>query len=294
MSAGAIQPAAIRTAAGPVAPPGPVTVIQPRTGWLRCDLAEIWQFRDLLKLLAWRDIQVRYKQTVLGAAWAVLQPLLSMVVFTVVFGRLLGLDRTVGSQPYPVFLYAGLLPWTFFAAALTASGNSLVSHANLLCKVRFPRLVLPLAAAGAPLLDLAVAVSVLLGLMLWFGIAWTWSLLLLPLMAAAAMLAALSLGLLLSALTVTYRDFRHVVPFLVQLGFFVTPVLAPASVVPPAYQWLLWLNPAGGPVAGFRAAALGLPMPWPALALSGGVSLLLLLAGLAYFGRTESRFADVV
>ncbi len=264
-------------------------VIEPRRSGALSDLSKLWRYREMLGFLALRDIQVRYRQSVLGAAWAVIQPLGLMVVITLV-RKLLG----IGTGADPVLIFAGLLPWTFFSAGITASTNSLVNNAGMLRKVYFPRLVLPISALGAPLMDLLVALGVLGGLMAWFGIAWNLQLLLLPLLVLSAMVAALGFGVLLSALTVTYRDFRHVVPFLVQLLFFVTPVIYTAADVPEHHRWLLGLTPIGGVIEAFRAAILNQPLDWTAWASSLQFGLLSLLVGVCYFLRAERRFADVV
>jgi len=271
-----------------------VQVIRPAEGWIRIDWRELWQFRELLYFLTWRDVKIRYKQTALGAAWAVLQPFLTMVVFALFFGRLAGLDRKTGGVPYPIYVYAGLLPWTFFASALAASGNSLVGSSNLITKIYFPRLSIPLAAVGAGLVDLAVSFTVLVGLMLFYRTPLSWQLLLVPLFLAGTVLVATGVGALLAALTVAYRDFQYVVPFMIQLWLFVTPVIYPSSIVPERWRWVLFLNPMAGLIEGFRAAFLARPLDWPAIALSVLISLGLFLAGTAYFQQVEDRFADII
>jgi lipopolysaccharide transport system permease protein len=269
--------------------------IEPRKGWRLKELAEVWQYRDLLWYLALRDVRVRYKQTALGASWAILQPLITMVVLNLFFGQVLGVAKRVGDVPYPVFLYAGLLPWQFFATAVNLSSSSLVSNAGLLRKVYFPRLVAPLAALGVPLVDYLAAAGVLGALMLFFGVSFQWQLLLLPLALASTVVAALGVGLLLSALTVSYRDFRHVVPFLVQTWFFVTPVIYPSRLAEhPLLQSLLQLNPMGGTIEAARAAVLGTPIDYVGWLISLEVATVMLIAGLAYFNRVERRFADIV
>lgn len=270
-----------------------VTVIEPRRGWQAVGLGKLWAHRDLLYFLAARDIQVRYKQTALGAFWAVLQPFVMMVVLSVFFGRVFDMSQKT-SVPYPVFVYAGLLPWMFFAAAVTASTNSLVTNANMLRKVYFPRIAVPVAAVGAPLLDYAVSFSVLLGLMGWYGVVPTGQLLVLPVCVLITVVAALGVGVLLSGLTVSYRDFRYVVPFMIQVWFFVTPVIWPVSVVPERYHWLLRLNPMGGTIEAFRASVLGEVIDYGALGVSASVAVVSLVVGLVYFARVERRFADVV
>ncbi len=270
-----------------------VTVIEPRRGWRSLGLAKLWRHRDLLYFLAVRDIQVRYKQTALGAIWAVLQPFVMMVVLSVFFGRVFDMSEKT-AVPYPIFVYAGLLPWMFFAAAVSASTNSLITNANMLRKVYFPRLTVPVAAVGAPLLDYAVSFSVLLGLMGWYGFAPTGQMILMPLCVLITIVAALGVGILLSGLTVSYRDFRYVVPFMIQVWFFVTPVIWPVSVVAEKYHWLLALNPMGGTIEAFRASILGNAVDYGGLAVSGGISVAFLVGGLVYFARVERRFADVV
>lgn len=274
----------------------PAVVLRPGRSWQLIQLGKLWRFRELLAFLAWRDIKVRYKQTSLGALWAVLQPFVMMVVLNLFFGRVFDInmeDKTSGI-PYPIFLYAGLLPWTFFAAAVTASTNSLVSNANMLRKVYFPRLIMPLSSVGAPLMDYMVAFGVLLGLMGWYGVIPTAQLLLLPLFVLVTIVAALGVGIGLSGLTVSYRDFRYVVPFMLQVWFFITPVIWPVTIVSEEYHWLLRLNPMSGTIEAFRAAVLGTTIDVGALMISTGVAFLALFLGLGYFGYAERRFADVV
>ena len=260
----------------------PITVLQARRGWQTIDLARLWRFRDLLLFMALRDIKVRYKQTALGAVWAVLQPFAMMVVIAVFLGRFTGVTS-------PVFLYAGLLPWTFFAASVNGSTNSLVSNAGMLRKIYFPRLILPVAAVGAPLMDYMVAFTVLAGLMAWYGVAPTFDILLLPLLVLLTVVAALGVGVTLSAMTVRFRDFRYVVPFLIQVMFFATPVIYPIHL-----PWLVRLNPMGGTIAAFRAAVTGEPIDFVALACSGAIACIMLAVGLALFARAERKFADLV
>jgi lipopolysaccharide transport system permease protein len=271
-----------------------LTVIEPPRGWAGVRWSELWLYRELLYFLTWRDVKIRYKQTVLGAAWAILQPFMTMVVFSLIFGRLAGLGAKTGGVPYPVYVYAGLLPWTFFAGAITNSANSLVGSANLVTKVYFPRLIIPLAAAGAGLVDLAVSFVVLLGLMLYYGIVPSWELVFLPLFLIGVLGTATGVASILSALTVTYRDFQYVVPFLVQLWMFVTPVIYPPTLVPEKWRWLLALNPMAGLIDGFRAALLARPLDWPQIGIALAASAILFLAGAAYFHQGERRFADVI
>ena len=265
------------------------TVLRARRGWQPVALANLWRYRELLGFLSLRDIQVRYKQTVLGAAWAVLQPVAMMVALTAL--------RTImgmGGATVPVLIFAALLPWTFFAASVTASTNSLVANSHMLRKIYFPRLIIPLAAVGAPLLDYGVAFVVLAAMMWWFQVAFTWQLLLLPLLVVTTIVAALGVGVMLSALTVKYRDFRYVVTLLIQVWFFATPVIYCVAEIPEPYRWLMMLNPMGGTIAAFRAAVMGTPIDLVAWAVSAQVALLCLLLGVIYFGRAERQFADVV
>jgi len=281
----------VTAAASAVATP-PVRVYRRRRGWIAVEWRELWEFRELLLFLAWRDITVRYKQTALGAAWAVLQPALTMVVFTLLFGRLAHLPSD--GLPYPIFVYAGLLPWTFFANAVTSSSNSLVNSANLITKVYFPRVIVPLAAVAAGLVDLAVAFLLLGVLLLWYHVPLTPMLSLLPLMVIGTVVAAVAVGTILSALTVTYRDFRYVVPFTVQLWMYATPVMYATAAVP--VRWRLWyaINPMAGMTDGFRAAVLGRAPLWPVVGISSLSAIIALGVGIAYFQRVERRFVDIV
>jgi lipopolysaccharide transport system permease protein len=283
------------TGVGDAAPAPELTriVIRPSRGWVPLRLGELWAYRELLYFLAWRDVKVRYKQTVLGAAWAVLQPLLTMVVFSVVFGRLANVPSD--GLPYPIFAYCALLPWQLFAHALVESGNSLVGNQNLITKVYFPRLVIPLAAVATGLVDFAIAFVVLVGLMAYYGIVPTPAVLALPGLVLLALLAALGVGLWLSALNVQYRDVRYTIPFLTQLWLFATPVAYPASLVPERWRPLVGLNPMSGVVEGFRWALLGRAEP-PGLMLAVSIVVVagVLVSGLYYFRRMERTFADVV
>lgn len=269
-----------------------VTVIRPTKGWRSLDLKELWAYRELLWVLTERDIKVRYKQTVLGAAWAVIQPVMLMVVFSVFFGRLAGMPSD--GLPYPIFTFAALVPWTFFANALSNSAASLVGSSHLINKVYFPRLIIPLASIGSWAIDFVIAALILLGMMAWYGIGFSWNLLAAPLLAAAILFTALGVGTFLSALTVSYRDFRYVIPFLLQFWMFATPIVYPASLVPERWQWVIHLNPMSGLVEGFRSAFLGRPFDLAALSISGAVAVVLFVAGVAYFEKVERRFADIV
>jgi len=279
---------------GPAALPREV-VLEPPRGWIRPGFGELWRARELAVILAWRDVKVRYKQTVLGAAWAVLQPAMMMVVFTVVFGRMAGMSA--GDVPYPLFSYAGILLWTFFATAVAAAGNSVVGSERLITKIYFPRLIVPFAAVGAAAVDFAVAFGLLLAMMLYYGVAPGAGMLLAPLIFLPVALAALGVGALLAALNVSYRDFRYVVPFLLQLWMFATPSIYMATPAAPAgfgIRSMLALNPMIALVAAFRAATLGGPMPWAALAAASACSVAALIVGCLYFRSVEDGLADVI
>lgn len=269
-----------------------LTIIRPRSGWHMLNFRELWAYRELLWVLTMRDIKVRYKQTVLGASWAIIRPVLTMVIFSVVFGQLAKLPSD--GFPYPVFVYAGLLPWMFFANAISTSGQSLVGSANLVSKVYFPRLIIPLSSVGAGLIDLLISTGVLLLLMLWYGVPLTSNLLVAPLLLLGVVFAALGVGTLLSALTVAYRDFTHLTPFMVQIWLYITPVIYPVSMVPKAWQWVMFVNPMTGLVEAFRAAFLGKPFDVNGIAISFAVSVTIFLIGVAYFERVERRFADII
>lgn len=268
-------------------------VIEPRSGWAAIDLLELWQHRELAYYLAWRDIKVRYKQTVLGAAWAVLQPLMTMLMFTIFFGRLGRMSERT-DVPYPIFVYVALLPWQFFSFCVMQCSQSLTSSANLISKVYFPRLLIPLATVGVGLLDLAVASLVLVGLMVHYQYSPTWSFGLLPLLGIGLLIASIGVGTLLSALTVTYRDLRYVVPFLTQLWMLASPVAYSLEIIPPEWRLLYCLNPIAGLIGGFRSSLLGKPIQWDCLGVSLASSLLIFLVGAFYFRRVERRFADIV
>jgi lipopolysaccharide transport system permease protein len=268
-------------------------VIQPTRGWRALDLREVWRHRELLYFLAWRDVKVRYKQTALGAVWTLLQPLLAMAVFWVVLGHFAGMPSD--GVPYPIFALVGLLPWLYFAGAVSSASGSLVANASLVSKVYFPRLIVPLAAVAPGLVDLAIGLLVLFALMASFGLFPGVSALLLPLFVLLALVTAFAVGVWLSALDVRYRDIRYTVPFLVQMWLFATPVLYPSSLVPGRFHALYGLNPMAGVVEGFRWALLGRAAPSAAImAVSALVVTALLLSGLFYFRRVERVFADVI
>ena len=273
-------------------PAEPLVVIQPTKRWSLLSFNDIWAYRELLFFLTWRDVKVRYKQTALGAAWAILQPLFMMIIFTIFFGRLAG----VGSSgiPYPVFALAGLVPWTFFSNAITASGNSLVGSANLITKVYFPRLIVPAAAMLAGLVDFVLAFVLLILLMVYYQVAPTIQVLFLPVLVLLTALFSLAVGTWFSALNVKYRDVRFALPFLIQLWLFVSSVILPSTSIPPKWRWLLMLNPMSGIIEGYRSALFGLPFDWPALGIASGLTILTLVYAIYAFGRVERSFADII
>jgi lipopolysaccharide transport system permease protein len=269
----------------------PVFVI--RSGrWAALDLVDLWSHRGLFYILAWRDVKVRYKQSALGVAWVILQPLLTMAIFTLLFGRLARMPSE--GEPYAVFSYAGLLPWTFFSTAVTTSSNSLVNNSNLITKVYFPRMLIPTASVGAGLIDLAIASLMLLVLMPLYRVGFHLTLIMfLPLVALTAMAAA-AMGILTSALNVKYRDIRHALPFVIQIWMFLTPVIYSVNFVPKQWRWLLRLNPLSGIIGGFRAAIFGGPFDWQGLTISTVIVLALLVMTAFSFCRMEEQFADVI
>jgi len=268
------------------------TIIRPSTGWVSLRLRDLWEYRDLIFFLAWRDISVRYKQTALGASWAIIQPFFSMVIFSIFFGGLAQIASD--GVPYPVFSYAALLPWTFFANALTQSSNSLVGNANLLSKVYFPRLVIPIASILGGVVDFGIAFLVLIVLMLVYGIIPTVAIMFLPLFLLLALTTALGVGLWLSALNVEYRDIRYAVPFLVQVLLFASPVVYSSTLLDEPWRTLYGINPMVGVIEGFRWALLGTTPPGPMLFISVLAAIALLVSGAMYFRRMEKSFADVV
>ena len=275
----------------PVTGRSPVLVID-RNRSIGLELRDLWAHRELFYFLAWRDVKVRYKQTALGASWAILQPLISMVVFTMIFGRLAHVPSE--GEPYAIFSYAGLLPWNFFTTAVTNSSNSLVTNTNLITKVYFPRLLVPTAAVGAALVDIAIASMMLFGIMPIYGVGFHASLIMLVPLAALTALTAAALGIWTSALNVKYRDVRYALPFAIQILMFLTPVIYPVSFLPGRWRWVLRLNPLSGIIEGFRDAIFGRPFNWNGLALSALITLGLLLAAACIFNRMEEEFADVI
>jgi lipopolysaccharide transport system permease protein len=267
--------------------------IEPSIGWLSLDLGELWLYRDLFYFFVWRDLKVRYKQTLLGALWAIIQPFFTMVVFSLFFGRLAKMPSD--GIPYPVFAYAALVPWTFFANAVTQSSNSLVANANMVKKIYFPRLIMPTSSVLAGVVDFCIAFVVLLGMMLFYGFVPTINFIWLPLFLLLALVTALGVSLWLSTVNVQYRDVRYTIPFIVQVWLFITPIAYPSSLLSEPWRTLYGINPMAGVVEGFRWALLGSSTaPGPIIIVSSLVGLCLLITGAYYFRRMEKSFADVV
>jgi lipopolysaccharide transport system permease protein len=271
----------------------PTVVIEPKKGWFDFDLGSVWEYRDLLYFLVWRNVKVRYKQTAIGVAWVILQPLLTMAMLSVIFGYFLQIPSD--GLPYALFTYTALLPWTYFAQALSRGGGGLVSHAGLITKVYFPRLVIPLASILTPLVDFAFAFLILIGLMGWYRIAPTWSAFAVPLFLLLAVITALAVNLFLSSLNVKYRDVGNLIPVLTQFWMYASPVIYPSSVIPERWRLVYSLNPMVGVIEGFRWALLGKEAPDSrALGISVAMVILMLVGGVVYFRRTERTFADVI
>jgi len=270
----------------------PLIVIRPSRTWVPLNLREVWSYRELLYFLTWRDVKVRYKQAALGVAWAIIQPLFTMLVFTLFFGRLAKIPSN--GIPYPLFSYAAILPWTFFANALASSGNSLVGNRNLITKVYFPRLIVPAAAVAAGLVDFAISFVLFIGLFAYYRFSVPAGILMfLPLVLLMSLLA-LAVGMWMSAVNVRYRDVQYALPFLIQLWMFVSPVIYPSSLMPQRWRWLLDLNPMTGVIEGFRSALLGQAFQWSAIAYSAGFTIVVLLYASFSFRRMERYFADIV
>jgi lipopolysaccharide transport system permease protein len=270
-----------------------ILIIKPTKGWGALDLTKLWDYRELLYFLTWRDIKVRYKQTVLGAAWAIIQPFFTMVVFSLFFGKLAKIPSD--NIPYPIFAYAALVPWTFFANGLNQSSNSLVTSANLIKKIYFPRLIIPISGVISGIVDFVLAFVVLIGMMLYYNIFPTWNILWLPLLLLLAFITALGIGLWLSALNVEYRDVRYVIPFLTQFWLFATPIAYPSSLLSDPWRTIYGINPMVGVVEGFRWALLATDTaPGLTIAVSSIAALAILIGGAFYFRRMEKTFADVV
>ncbi len=272
-------------------------VIEPTRGLASLQLRAAWHYRELLGFLVWRDVKVRYKQTLLGVAWVVLQPLVSMAIFTLLFGVLLKVPS--GGAPYPIFAFAALLPWNYFAGAMTRSSGSLINSANLITKVYFPRLIIPLSGVLAGLVDFAVSFVVLLVMMFIYRVPLTWNMLWLPFFLLLAMATALGFGLWLAAMNVRFRDINYLVPFLVQVWMYATPVIYGSTLIPERFRWILGLNPMTGVTEGFRWALLGEQLqaaaaPGGLFYISIGITLLVLVSGMFFFRATEKTFADIV
>lgn len=271
---------------------GTITLIRPSTRWPRLHLDELWAYRELIWFLAWRNVKVRYKQTAIGALWAVLQPLMAMVVFSVFFGRLAKLPSD--GVPYPIFAYCALLPWQLFANSLNEAASSVVADERLVTKVYFPRLVIPISAVSASIVDFLVSASLLGGLIAWYHIGLTMRAAAVPLFAIMGLGAALGVGLWLSALNVQFRDVRHTLPFVTQFWLFASPVAYSSRLVPEPWRWLYGVNPLAGVIEGFRWALLGTPISVPLVAVSWVVIVGMVLTGLYYFRRMERSFADLL
>ena len=270
-----------------------VTVVEPRTGWLTIDLREIWTYRELAAILSWRDFKVRYKQTFIGVSWAIIQPLMTMVVFTIIFGKFAKFPS--GDQAYPIFSYTGLLLWGYFAGALTRASGSIVSSINFITKVYFPRVLLPVAAVTSPIADFFFASVVLFGLMAYYSVWPSWTILFSPLFFVLALVTALGVGLWFAAVNVRYRDVPYALPFLVQLWFWLSPVAYSMNGLPERWQYIISLNPMTGTITGFRWAVVGTAAPTPGqLAISVAAAGVFLVAGLMLFRRSEPRFADTI
>ena len=274
-------------------PEEPLVTIEPSRSWVALDLRDLWAYRELLYFLMWRDLKVRYKQTVLGVAWVVMQPLFTALIFTIFLGKLAGIPSD--NVPYTVFAYAGLLPWTFFAGAVSVTSNSLVGNAQLITKIYFPRMIIPCAAIGARLVDFAIAFVVLIGMMIYYRLPITWSILMFPVLVVLITLLALSVGMWTSAVNIKYRDVGAVLPLLIQIWMFASPVLYPSSLVPARWQTLYTLNPLTGIIEGFRASLFRQKeFDWGALTVSTIITIVLLIYSAYTFRRMEKGFADIV
>jgi lipopolysaccharide transport system permease protein len=289
----AAQPAAAEEARAAASLAGlPHALIRPEGAGVQLNLGDLWAYRELLYFLTWRDIKVRYKQTLMGVAWVVVQPLLTMLVFTLVFTRVVKLEEV--PIPYPLFAYAGLLLWGFFSVAVTSGTNSLIGNTSLVTKVYFPRAFIPAASVGAGLVDFGVGAVLLAALAVYYGVHVTWGLLLLPVFVALAAAIALAVGMMASALTVRYRDLRHALPFLLQLWMFASPVIYPLGLVPARWRWVLALNPLTGILEGFRASLAGTPFDWRLVAVPAVVAPVLLAVAFYVFRQQEDTFADII
>src|SRR5688572_21315446 len=273
-------------------PDEPLVVIQASSKWKLINLQDIWAYRELLFFLTWRDVKVRYKQTVLGVAWAILQPLFMMIIFSIMFGRIANVQSA--GVPYPIFVLAALVPWTFFSNTITASGNSLVGSAHLITKVYFPRLIVPAAAMMAGLVDFAFAFALLVIMMIYYRVPVTMHIFFLPVLVLLTALFGLGVGTWMSALNVKYRDVRFALPFLIQLWLFVSSVIIPASSLPQRLRWALMLNPMSAIIEGYRSALFGLPFDWPAIGVAAILTILMLFYSVYSFSKAERSFADII
>jgi len=269
-----------------------VTIIKPQRGSRRLRLNELWEYRELVWMMMLRDVKVRYKQTVLGVAWAVIQPVTTMVIFTLIFGRLANIPSD--GLPYPVFVFSGLIAWTFFSSAVSAGGTSMIGAAGMISKVYFPRMVVPIASIGVSVIDFAVSFCILIIIMVIYSIAPGWQVVFFPFFALGLAAAAIGASAWLTAITVVYRDFRYVLPFMMQIWMYVTPVIYPVSFIPEKWRWIIYFNPVLGWIDGIRSSILGRPIDWSAVGVSAVCTLALLFFGLKYFERSERRFADVI
>jgi lipopolysaccharide transport system permease protein len=270
-----------------------VVTIEPSGSWVSFNLRDVWQYRELLYFLTWRDVKVRYKQTLLGAAWAILQPLLTMLIFTLLFGRLAGIQSD--GIPYPLFAFAGLIVWVFFSNSVTNSGNSLVGSSGLITKIYFPRLIIPAAAVAAGLVDLVLAFLIQIAMMIYYRVSVTWGITMVPILVLLATALALGVGMWLSALNVKYRDIRYAIPFMMQLWMFASPVIYPLTLLPAKWRWLLMLNPLTGIIQNFRIALLGNEaFDLKSLGVSALITVCVLIYSAYSFRRMEKQFADIV
>lgn len=287
-----ISPAEMKPAPPSHLPDKPVVMNDANAASAAFNLRDIWTYRELLYFLTWRDIKVKYKQTAMGAAWAIIQPLFMVIVFAVFFG--IFMEVPTDGMPHMIFFYCGLMPWIFFSTALGVCSNSLINNTNLITKIYFPRTIIPIAAIGAGLPDLLITVVILLGIVVFYKIALTWQLLLLPAMLVLTTWLATAFGIWLAALTVRYRDIRHALPFVLQLWFFITPIVYPLSIVPEKWRWAMYLNPMTGIVEGIRSAVAGRSLNWMAVEFSFVIALLTFVASIYAFRRLEKSFADVL
>lgn len=279
------------TTTGAGLPDKPLYSLRPSKGWAPVNLREVWAHRELLYFLTWRDVKIRYKQTILGVAWAVLQPLLTMAIFALFFGRLANIQAPF---EYPLFAFSGLVLWTFFASAVTASGNSLVGSAHLITKVYFPRVIVPTAAVAAGLVDLLLSTLTLFGMLAYYGYSLAWQMIFLPFFVVLLTVLAVGVGLWMSALNVRYRDVRYALPFLIQIWMFASPIIYSSTIVPEKWRWVMALNPVTGITEGFRSVLVGQPLDWFALVIAVAVTLLFLTYAAFDFRRMERSFADII